>query len=538
MFPIIDYTKAMPGGMNRDWRVRSNASSFESIKGLKATTAGLKAYDPFTTIRAGTYPAPDVFVGKRVVLAFHSTSVYDIANTASVTIYDFATYAHALDTAGAGTITAGGQWHFLDSYDTWMAFNGSCIVFKTAFSAKVFVADYTTILTGCNLHEGRSMIAGFDSTDAIWTELGALFEATQAELPDALQNQYAGLDATWVMWTSIGGVELLGLLEANFLKYGWFDNTTSTGYTDSDPLLLSLLQRAEFGARPLLQSTAVVKCMSMGAASIVYQVGGHTAMWPVMEPVPTFGIVNPSTGNIGIDGLPQYVGPADRGCVGGNNNIHLMLDEDGDLWTIEKPGKAQRHKASHLLKNLLPSSVRISMDEAKGDFYIAGTIAGALTSFCLSTTGGLTRSPYASPNISNYGGVQGSWTATTDGANINVITMPFSCGHPEIGGRHGDVGVLREVLIATVGPGWKAKGHFRWNQTDDWTVGAEQLFDDRGRAQIDLAGIEWKVEVYNTNRLQTEGLDALQVGVQVGGTITSRALITASAPSAMPLAAP
>ena len=70
MFPIIDYTKAMPGGMNRDWRVRSNASSFESIKGLKATTAGLKAYDPFTTIRAGTYPAPDVFVGKRVVLAY------------------------------------------------------------------------------------------------------------------------------------------------------------------------------------------------------------------------------------------------------------------------------------------------------------------------------------------------------------------------------------------------------------------------------------------------------------------------------------
>lgn len=69
------------------------------------------------------------------------------------------------------------------------------------------------------------------------------------------------------MWTSIGGPELLGLLNVNFLKYNWFDDTQNTGYDDTHTLLLDLVRSGEFG-RVLLQPTGVLKAMSMGRSPL------------------------------------------------------------------------------------------------------------------------------------------------------------------------------------------------------------------------------------------------------------------------------
>lgn len=543
--PTINYKPAMANGMNRNWRDRANIPFFEIVKGLQATETGLKSYVPFTVVGTPAYPWPQVIHGKRVRLAFYETTVYDLINAATLSLYNFSTYNSATDAASSGTIASGGgEWHFMDNYNTWMAFNGQCVVFKTGFSSKVFVSTATAILSGCNLIEGRAMIAGFSASDAIWTSLKTIFEANESQLPDALQGVYAGMDSTWAMWTSIGGPELLGMLNANFFKYGWFDTTTALGYDDDNMLITKLIQRGEWGARPLLQNTAVLKTMAMGAFSMVYQSGGVNALWPYDSPLPTYGIVNPSTGTIGIRNLPQWIGPLGRGCVGGDSEAHLMLTSDNDLFLIEREGfKARYIQASHLLSMLLPATVRISIDPLHRDFYICGKDSGgSLYSFCYSHTDGLTRCPKATSSISMFGGITGPFEASVDAANIVATTMPFNAAHPQVNLPLGSVGTVKAVRISTMRgnstDGWKCVVYYRLTITDTWTASAAVSFDDRGVANMDLPGIEWKISVTHDDNTKTLGLDELLVDVEFGGKLPVRQWINASDPAVMAVPTP
>lgn len=542
--PFIDYTGAMPNGMNRDWRSRVNVPFFETVKGLQATELGLKQYQPFTTLTAPSFPFPDIFVGKRVQLAFGETTVIDLTGPTTLTVYDFLSYDHTDDSADVGAITAGSQWHFMDNYDSWMAFNGVCVVFKAAFSTKVFVSDYTTILTGCNLIEGRALLAGFDDGDGIWTNLKVLLEDAQAQLPDQLQDVYQGMDSTWAMWTSVGGPEILGLLNIAFLKYGWFDDNENTGFDDANLLLTKLLSRGEWGARPLLCSGAVLKALPMGAFAMVYQSGGCNALWPSTEPMPSYGIVNPSTGTVGIQGLPEWVGPLGRGCVGGDHRAHLMLSSENDLWLIEREGfKATNFKGSHNLAALVPATVRISLDPVNRDFYICGLDGDDdPLSFCFSESGGLTRCPKTTPSISVYGGTVGAWAASVDASAIEVMTMPFSAGHPQINLPLGTVGTLKGVRIATMRgdstDGWKVVVYYRLRIVDTWTATAAVSFDDRGVAAIEAPGIEWKVLLTHDDCTKTIGLDQLFIELDFSGKLPVRQWINAADPAVMPVPTP
>lgn len=546
--PIVNFKAAMPNGMNRDWRARANIPFFELVKGLQATHSGLKSYYPVVQGQVGAYPYPDIFYGKRVKLAFYDNGVYDITtphSPAAITLYDFSTYNHLTDSASVGSVTSGSQWHFMDNYATWMAFNGSCVVFKAAFSTKTFVTTQTTMLTGCNLIEGRGLLAGFSASDAIWDDLQELFEANESQLPDQLQGVYAGLDSTWAMWTSIGGPELLGLLDVNFLKYNWFDNTQNTGYDDTHPLLLDLLRSGEFGARPLLQPTGVLKAMSMGAFAIVYQEAGVNALWPSAEPLPTYAIVNPATGTIGIRNLPRFLGPLNRGCVGGNDDVHLMLTSENDLFLIEREGFAAKYiQASHVLGDLSPSTVRISMDEVHKDFYICGLDGSSdLQSYCFSHSEGLTKCPKATASLSMFGGPIGPWEASEDASAINVVSMPFDAAHPQIGGVAGTMGSLHSVRINAIRgdstDGWKCVVYYRLRIQDAWTATTAVSFDDRGVASFDpVPGIEWKISVTHDDCTKTLGLDELMAQVEFGAKIGGRQWINASDPGTMAVPTP
>jgi hypothetical protein len=543
--PTINYKAAMPNGMNRDWRARANIPFFELVKGLQSVETGLKSYVPFTVVGTPAYPWPQVIHGKRVRLAFYETSVYDIVGAASLSLYDFSTYNQDTDAASAGTIASGGgEWHFMDNYTTWMAFNGQCVVFKAGFSSKVFVSTVTNIESGCNLIEGRAMIGGFTSSDAIWTDLATLFEAAETQLPDQLKGVYAGMDATWAFWTSIGGPELLGLLDINFLKYGWFDDTKNTGLDDDNTLLLKLLQRGEFGARPLLHNTTVLKCLPMGAFCIAYQSAGVNALWPYDSPLPTYGIVNPQTGTVGLRNMPAWIGPLGRGCVGGDSDAHLMLTSDNDLFLLEREGfKASYVQASHLLSSLLPATVRISLDPLHRDFYICGKDSGGdLLSFCYSHTDGLTRCPKATSSISMFGGITGPFEASIDAAAIVVTTMPFNAAHPQVNLPLGTVGVVKAVRISSMRgnstDGWKCVVYYRLTITDTWTAATAVSFDDRGVANVDIPGIEWKVSVTHDDNTKTLGLDELLIDLDFGGKFPGRQWINASDPSVMAVPTP
>lgn len=531
MLKAIDYSKALLSGMNLDWRARTNVPALSLVKGLQACEQGLRRYKPFNVLVSDTALFPDIFMGKRRQLAFFEDEVIDIETTFALVLYDFSTYNPATDGATVGAATAGGQWHFMDFYDSWMATNGACVVFKAAFSTKTFVSTLTSIQSFAQLLEGRAVLAGFDSTDAIWTDLKTLYEAGEADLPSNLQGLYTGLDSTWALWTSVGGAELMGLQMIEFLKYGWFDDSVG-GYTDTNTLLFDLIRKGQFGARPLLQNTDVYRVMPMGSSAIVYQQSGATPLWNQPE-YATFGVVNPQTGVVGVADLPEYVGPKARGCIGGNDNVHLFLSDDFDLWLVEKPGTARRIKASHHMKVLDEATVRIAFDPLEKDFYISGVAGTDQLSFCLSHTLGLTRCPKSTPSITMYGGVQGAWVDSDDGPDVLVRSMPFSLGHPSVGERHGDMGVLHEIVIDGIGADWVARVYFRWRLQDDWTLSGDTDFDERGHALVDCPGVEWMAEVFHPDYTDVEGIESMLFIVRVGESIPFRAIVDASAPAAM-----
>ena len=537
MGQIITFDEALRRGIRPDERTSRNAQALKTCTNLRATQFGLKDFVDVTQPITDTYlvdtlsitktwPFPQLFRGNGITLLCDEDTIYEVTETGSgtwtaaeITTYNFS--ATPPTWPSVKVITAGGPWHFVDFYSSWMLFNGSCVVFKTGFSTKVFVQDSVTINTGCAFKEGRAIYGGFDSTDFFNADWQAFFAANDTNAPDdvlAAMNYAAGADNNWVWWSTIGGGDLYWLFSHDLMVYKSFDTSSpDSGYDADNPYIFDLWRQNQMGARPMPWQGDVYKVLDMAEAVIVYGEDGVAALLPHSDPVATMGLQQ-------IKNMGAGVGCASRGAAGGGLQGHMFVDSYGELWLINPDLTAERLGHKEIFSNMLGNDIVVSYDPSLREFYIADG-----TECYVRSEVGLTKGPQMPTNVSFAQGA--SMGIILDPAETDVVTLSTN---PFDGGVRG-VKEITEVRLATTDTdttGWTVAIDYRFNKggldgAGSWEQSATVTCDDRGVARVKVSGIEFRVVLTNPDRTKCD-LERFEIEVRVDGKKTLRKWVDAT----------
>jgi len=322
-FPFI-IQEAFTKGLRTEDTFLNQEGFLEECVNMKPGPGGLVVYeplvDPFSGGQVVDYPFPQFFRGQELTLLLGTTTLHEL-NTGSVpwTKTSISLYSPSVPTATT-TITQDGVWHFIDLGPAFYAFNGTSTVFRTGLdrlesdsTPATFVTDSVTIKTGCSF-KGRVYVGGFNQSNLwgnLWQEVFAAWEK-EADLEE-IDLLAQGPDVNWVMWSSIGGGDF-----PLWLVYPQGFGQLNLG--PKSEFILERMRRNEFGWMPMHYSGEVRCIKPLGNAVIAYGADG-------------IGAIIPRGADVGYRELSNF-GILSRGAVGGDQDGHVFVAEDGELWGL------------------------------------------------------------------------------------------------------------------------------------------------------------------------------------------------------------
>lgn len=518
MGQIIDFSKALPAGIRPDSRSPRNSLVLKTCTNLRPTRWGLK---DFITIRqpveasaltsAGITPAwpfPQLFRAKGETLLFDSAAVFRVTETGSGTWTLAAITTKDADNLGSGSpsnkaITADGPWHFMDFYDFWMAFNGSCCVFQTGYDANVWVQDSPLIGTGCAFWEGRGVYGNLPSAKlTAWDTFLDTYDGTLPAHVSAVLDNTQAMGSNWVWWSSIGGEDMLSIFSQSLMEYGAFGSPTDTGFGGTErPYIFDVWRRNECGARPMPWQGTVLKVQPLGQHLMVYGDGGVSALTPQTTPAVEFNVSTFSLQDLGLD---QF-GVAGRSAAGGDDQGHMFVDAAGELWFVAPNLQTERLGHGELFSGMDGSEIVISKDPQRKEFYISDG-----TDTYVRTETGMGKAPWAPTTIHfAQGTLVGHKFDAADPDSVTVRTETIDFGTRT-------VKELRRVLLHTTDTeGWTCQVHYRNDKSAAFTSTSTFPIRAQGDRLLNIAAVEFEVSLFNAERTECN-LDALQFEVILG----------------------
>jgi len=491
-------------GLRPDDRIGRSTEFLSESFNVKPRLFGLEAFEPITDPFNGgesiSFPFPQLFRGKgRTLLAFSTAlkSVNESPNpwTASaITTYD------AYDLNSTKAIPSGGPWHFADAQGSWFLFNGSCVVFEynyfdmNSLTNKVLVQNEVTIKTG-TYNRGRFILGGFDEGDFWRDEWNTILERWRLTVGEPLGITAGEIGSNWIMWSSIGGGDFpIWLFYPEQAMQGPISPARGDGYEEgiTTNLLLERMRRNEFGMMPMPWQGTVLSIKPLGNNLIVYGDEGITALVPVAEPVPTFGMRHIAS-----------TGIASRGAVGGDDSGHVFVDSDGSLWTISSDMSIKRMGYREFFYPMLGNDIVISKEPEEYEYYISdGTDSYVLTSSGLGECYQLITS-----------------VEFVGGGAVGMFDTVDSGGSPDTSGR-----IVTDILdfsirgIKTitslnlgVSAGVEVALDYRYQSSDSWTRTPFVSTNKEGNAVLRVSALEFRVVIQDDSYLNLDELDYIQV---------------------------
>lgn len=238
----VQFDDALRSGIKTDSRAPRGALTLDQCDYLRPTEFGLKDYLPVTqpiddadltnasgvnpAVETWTYPYPQLFRGAKITLLCFSDAIYEVNESTwtatEISLYNAANFGSY--TPGAGSITAGGPWHFVDYHDNWVLFNGVTTIWKTGYYTLPIATSAVSISTGCDL-KNRMFMGGFNPTNfyalADWpTYWKTLLEDAPPEVEQKYRTMATGAGSNWAWWGTMGGGDLLWLVSKTLYTTG------------------------------------------------------------------------------------------------------------------------------------------------------------------------------------------------------------------------------------------------------------------------------------------------------------------------------
>lgn len=532
---ILDFTEVIQRGLRPDSRMPVGAPYLTTCTNMRPTPYGLKDFNavvqPITAAEltalsiTKSWPFPQLFRGKSVTLLFSATGVFTVTESpandwqlTAITTYNAADMASASPATKA--ITTGGPWHFVDFYDTWMAFNGVSTVFKVGASSGVWTTDAVTISTGGDYKEARVFYAGFTSNMyalADWPTFLGTLDGTLIPTEFSSKTLLDDMGANWVWWSAIGGGDLLWLFNLAFMKYASLGTTPDTGFSSDRYYFQELWRRNEAGARPMPWQGTVYQVKQLGDVMMAYGTGGVSALVPGGDPA-TFGLRTPT-------GWGTRLGVASRSSAGGGPLGHLVVDEAGELWGIGPDLNCTRLGYKEWLSPMLANQIVVSFEEQLGEYYISDQTS----CYIYSQNGGFAKAPYH-PTTVHFADATpvGIITASSSPTTVDIRSEWFR------GGAVGEITTLERVRLGTTdieSTGWSVYVEYRFKKGKAETSTAAVVANADGMALFNVPGLEFRWRITNPDKTKCD-LESVSVDISSDGKTSTRQWLNASTPAA------
>jgi hypothetical protein len=484
-----------------------NTQAFVNAKGHRVTEHGFKAFHALTALpddatiaglgESKAWPFPQTFIGKAISLVCFSDAIYEYSLGGGT--YTQLNTKDAADTTGTTSkaITAGKDWHFVDLYDSWMLFNTACVVFKTKWSEHVFVQDAVTVTTGCVHKEGRVLLGGFNPADYLSSVNWATFwETYAADRPDqAALMESAGAGVNWVWWSSYFAPDMLHLFWQDIMIHQSL-SASNTGYGASNPFMLELEELNQSGLRPMPWQGAVQGMLPLGRGVAVYGSLGTSVLNPYGD---TYGVIAPR------DLPPNFAlmnGSDTRTNFAGNEQMHVVVDSSGELWTIDESYLAKRIGRKAEIGALDPDTLMVVHEHYHNEFYIGDGSGDAF----LFNKQGFSRAPWMPTQVTTLSASQiYSVSFATDNAAA-YTTEKFR-------GRSQGIECLERILIVGLNEGtthgWECSLKYRLRPQDDFTSTDWFELDAEGGVDFGLPYLEAEIALRSDDRTKVTLEDIL-----------------------------
>lgn len=443
----LEFKEGFKQGLRREDTNEKNSQLLTYLTNVRVTEHGLKApielRSPFSSFpETVVFPFPQLFVGKGVTLLAYDTSIYQVNSSWDDPTTPLSTWRRtgAGDLIQADIPSTRGCWHFIDLGEFWMltrdgtVVEPGCTIFYlhkegmwSGGEDVVELQSTRTIGCGCS-HRGRIILGRFDYGNFWNSTWGSLFTYWQNTAPSGAHTSFeAEVDApgaNYVMWSSIGGGDFpLCLFEGHQDLVSTPGMLPATpGYSESEPWIFQALRRNEIGWMPMPFQGSVLAIKPLGNDVIVY--GSN-------------GIVRMSNVNVGLGVAMSCqrisdVGILSESSIGGDEEQHVFIGVDGNLWTLYANGQLTRLGYKEYMSYLDSSHTTIAFDQIYKHFYMTdGTYIFLLTPQGLSqvTTYYFLTSVANVSHFSYPVAVCGFMLGYDEACEVNVSTDTFDMGH-------------------------------------------------------------------------------------------------------------
>lgn len=508
---------ALSRGLRPDQRISESEFWAEVMTNLKPTPMGLvpptlitdPVVTPTTTL---DWPHPQLLKGERIFILAFAQSIY-LMNTSAWTGI-LSTPKRITDTGTNFTISDGQIWELVPFMDNLYLCNANDLLISVAGipDSNTFVgvdATYglvTTTTISKDTAQQRLVLGGLAGsyfTNAEWT--GTLFPRWQRSInqrSDVVTDDQAAFGKHYVLWSEPAG----GADDVPFnLFMGYLGLPDATAYAKVQELVLQAIDRRKIGMMPIRTQGSVLKVKELGQNQVVYTSVDVHLMIPDGDYYTQQKILD--------------VGVKLRNCVGGDEQEHVFIDSEDNLWRLRADQAPQRLRYNEFMDDLTAVDIVITLDPLERDFWIGdGSNAFILTDSEDPQTGrrvtGLCKTTRSTTGVVRAPGT-GLIGISSEISTEETFEVRINLG--DIGGRDFKIGKSIDVLsrdLSSVTGGFD----YRYNDTDTWTqVPSLANANDQGVIFSKANAIHLRVIVKGTWDNVNSKLERLTVHYQNAG---------------------
>ncbi len=406
-FPFI-IAESFTKGLRPEDTFLDREGYLEECLNMRPGVAGLLSYevptDPFAGGQVVNFPFPQFFRGQELTLMFSATTAYTLGIGGIPWAKTPITLLNPNLPASTASITQDGVWHFIDLGPAFYAFNGSSTVFRTGLdslesnaASTTYVTDAVTITSG-TAHKGRVYIGGLDQSNiwnTAWQEIFAQWEK-DAGLTE-IDLVTSGPHLNWAMWSSIGGGDF-----PLWLVYPQGFGQLQLG--PSKEFVLERMRKNEFGWRPMHYAGQVLVMKVVGDNVVCYGADG-------------IGALIPRGPEMGYKEIANF-GVLSRGAVGGDNQGHIFVAQDGELWGLSQDLELARLGYKEWFSGFSTASTVINLNPVWREFFIADQD----TSYLFRDETGLSEIQDRLTSLTYFNGVNYGLASSGTSTTIRILT--------------------------------------------------------------------------------------------------------------------
>ena len=122
-----------------------------------------------------------------------------------------------------------------------------------------------------------------------------------------------------------------------------------------------MVRKNQFGFMPMNWQGTVLKILPLGNNLIVYGDNGISALTPILEPVPTFGLRD----------ISREFGIISRGSAGGDERGHTFVNEAGYLYSLSPDLQLKRLGYRKFFTGFSSTETTVNHNPDENEFYIS-----------------------------------------------------------------------------------------------------------------------------------------------------------------------